>query len=700
MRELNAALRTNLETVQRKLAVAEEKRHALEKRREELTREVGLAKGRLNRKPEVDRFLEELQAEAHRKRVGDFERLLSALVAEVLPGEPQVGLDLEIERGQPSLDIVSRRGGDLTEDIYDDQGGALTNVVSMGLRMIAAVRSGTRRFLIMDESDCWIATSRVPTFYRVLKEAASKVGVQCLAISHHDVSAFSDGIAVARLVGDKDTGAQIENAPRRHKWGDDEDGIRWVRLKNFQTFVDETIHLSPGVNALEGRNNLGKSAIVRAFRAVFYGEGRDSLIRHGEKICTVEIGFSHGRTLHWDRQIRRNPINIWKLLGPDGAVIEEDGMIYETGGRTPPEWVAKLFGIRQVEGLDVHINKQKHPVFLLNRPGSTRASVLSIGQESSHILAMISLHKQRCIEDAACVKNGEAEMAKIIDDVGRLNALEALKERLHEARALLASIESRHAATEKLSEAVSRLISAQDVESMVQERAKHLSQLPSQDKLQEIIKLETTTLQLDRTAATIEAANVKLRYCTSIAVALDQHFGDVSKLKSLDDLAKDHARIVRLEEISTRIAATVAKHDICNRVQTVLSALPDVIPEIVRSDDKIIAGRAIRDAVGKLAFFERKAKAFAQLPESFPQFSSSLETEKAAARIEAAAINFDAIDQASQTLKAEEEACRVEIEGLVEEMDNACPLCGGHIDAQTLLQGHPHGGDHQQNTSI
>jgi phosphopantetheine adenylyltransferase len=683
----------NLDNLGKRLAVAEAKRVLLEKRRDELMREVGLAKGRLNRKPDVDKFLEELQAEAHQKRVGDFERLLSALVAEVLPGEPQVGLELDIERGQPSLDIVSRRGGDLTEDIYDDQGGALTNVVSMGLRMIAAVRSGTRRFMIMDEGDCWIATSQVPTFYRVLKDAATKVGVQCLAISHHDVSTFGESIAVARLSGDKDTGAQIENAPRRHKWADDEDGIRWVRLKNFQTFVDETIYLSPGVNALEGRNNLGKSALVRAFRAVFYGESRDALIRHGEKLCTVEISFSGGRTLHWNRQAGRNPINIWKLLGPDGAVVQEEGMVYETGGRTPPDWVADLFGIKKVEGLDVHINTQKSPVFLLNKPGSTRAAVLSIGQESGHIRSMIALHKERCVNDSACVKNGESEMSGIVDTLEKLKSLEELNRNYQLAKGLAKQIEATTARLGGMAEYVVRIEAANKELARANAIRDCLSAMPSDAALEKIVSRHEETARMEASIDEIEAAQARLLRCQRIADVLSMS----GKIESSPRIEELEARIfgnIELETMVNNVVEAQTKLERCKRIASVFEQLPDAPPVLKRSDDKIIAGRAIRDAMKLLERSKRIAVVLAAIPEE-PKLRSTSEMEKVVQHVETAQTARLALIEDRKNIDTEWAECESETAELLEKMGHACPVCGNHIDSAEVLlgshEGHAHG---------
>ncbi|MTH95301.1 AAA family ATPase, partial [Roseibium sp. RKSG952] len=456
-------LRRKLEDAQRLLAKSEGELLVLRARKEKLLTTVGLAKGRLEKKPKINIFLEELQNEAHIRRVGDFERLLTALVHEVLPGESPVGLELDINRGQPSLDIVSRLGPNINEDLFEDQGGALTNVVSTGLRMIAIVRSQMRRLLILDEADCWTANERIPAFYSVFKDAAQKIGMQCIAISHHiDVGNFGEEISVATMSGHpkSESGVYVENDPKRHQWTDDEDGVRWIRLKNFQGIIDETIHLTPGVNVLVGRNNIGKSSILRALRAVFLGECRDTLIRHGRKACSVEVGFSHGFTLHWDRKIKRNPVNIWKLLGPDGAVFENDGIRYETGSRKVPDWVPELFKIGPIEGLDAHMSKQKTPVFLLDKSGPTRASVLSIGQESGHIRTMIDKHKQRCANDAATVKDGEKEVAHLNDRIATLESLEALRQRLTDAEEKLSNIEANERRLNALSQMSEHLRSA------------------------------------------------------------------------------------------------------------------------------------------------------------------------------------------------------------------------------------------------
>lgn len=92
--------------------------------------EVGLAKGRQQLRPAVEGFIEQMQADAHRRNVGSYEALLSLIAREVVPTAGEVGLELGVKRSLPALDIFVRKPDGGRSDIYEDQGGALTNAVS------------------------------------------------------------------------------------------------------------------------------------------------------------------------------------------------------------------------------------------------------------------------------------------------------------------------------------------------------------------------------------------------------------------------------------------------------------------------------------------------------------------------------------------------------------------------------------------
>jgi predicted ATPase len=73
------------------------------------------------------------------------------------------------------------------------QGGSVANVLSVGLRMFALTTLDPavhRRFLVLDEQDCWLRPDLVPRLVKIVHEAGRALGFQVLMISHHDISAF------------------------------------------------------------------------------------------------------------------------------------------------------------------------------------------------------------------------------------------------------------------------------------------------------------------------------------------------------------------------------------------------------------------------------------------------------------------------------------------------------------------------------
>jgi hypothetical protein len=639
-------MRRDLDDAGRRIALARGEHNAIAARKTELESTVGLAKGRLDRKKDVEQFMEDLQADAHQKRVADLEKLLSALTYEVLGStEKPIGLILDIERGQPSLDIVSRITADLSEDIFEDEGGAKTNIVVLGLRLISIVLSGMRRFVVLDEGDCWIKDDRVPLFYSVIKDAGRKLGMQCFAISHHNTSKFAEGISVARVTGHPENtdGVLIENNPRQHRWSDDEEGFHYIRLVNFQGYVDETLRLHPGVNALIGDNNIGKSCFVRALRAVFYGESRDTLIRRGQTSCTVEIGLREGYILQWTRNAKRNPT--WRLLAPNRAVFADD---YDTTPKSKgavPEWVLKDIGIGPIAGLDPHIIKQKEPIFLLNKPGSTRAAVLSMGQESSYIREMVRTYKKMCEEDSQIVKNGEAEMGRIMHREVRLDAALANERLIDELRATLETIER------------------------VREESERGVGL--------IKKIDAVSL-----------TNTRLREASSILSTLPNQ----NELISLERNVRRSAELAAIVDRFDRTAATVSDN---RKRRVVLEGIPRELPEMTSSDELIRIGKAIKDTSIANDGLRARIAVLANVPRELPKLADVSGAEKLLADIERTVMLMTETKKRQEAAKLEAGRIEAEMNDLVENMEHSCPLCGGHVaDASVFIHGGAHNHDH------
>ncbi len=563
----------DLAGVESLLARLEGRRDAIGLRLAELTREIELAKGRLAVKDEVEAFIEAVHGSASRRNLAAFETLLTALVQEVLPGEKPVALELSTERGLASLDICVRRPDESLEDVLEDNGGALTNVIGMALRLIAVVKADVARFLALDEADCWIAPDRVSSFYKVLEDGAARLGVQCFAVSHHDLSQFSDKFHIARIVGEPLGGVDVQSADCSAAWDDTQPGLRFIRLVNVQAYKDATLHLSPGVNALIGPNNRGKSTFIRALRAVFYGEARDSLVRAGAKSANVEIGVAGKRTLRFTRQPRRSPVNIWSLHEADGAIVEEKGMRYETGGRNVPDWVSDLFRITKVEDLDVHIAHQKFPVFLLGETASRRSAVLSIGQEASYIRDMLMIHRERCTRDNAVVRNGERELASLQETLASLEEIGVLKDRLGILRKQARQITNVSERLQSLQEHAARLAGLARQIRRAEARVEATHALPQPERIADLTRrveharererIGRQVLHLSAALSSSKARLAALQALPNAAPDLENTSVAQNMLKRLSDLLSAaliaKSRMAQIEEGMKAVQAEMAR---------------------------------------------------------------------------------------------------------------------------------------------
>ena len=142
--------------------------------------------------PKVEDALEALGHELFGKLADIIERQLTYALQEVLGQPIRLKVRREFKRGVATMGFHIERGGE-AEDILRGQGGSVANILSVGLRIFALSQLDGRyhrRFLVLDEQDCWLAPDRVPQLVKIVAAAGRTLGFQVLMISHHDAAAF------------------------------------------------------------------------------------------------------------------------------------------------------------------------------------------------------------------------------------------------------------------------------------------------------------------------------------------------------------------------------------------------------------------------------------------------------------------------------------------------------------------------------
>lgn len=431
-----ADVTAEFDAISRSMALAAGRLDSLREREAARVLEVSEAKGRSGFRPEVEDVLEKLQHEAHERSVGAFERMLTAIAQDVQPISPiTIKLELTTERNMPALDIYGEvrrpaKEGEKLEDYVkreDLTSGALANVVSTGLRFITLARSGNRRFLVLDEADCWIETKDVQNFFNVVNQLSRDAGIQTVIITHHDLSAFEEDFRIYRIneIESKDewkhrtpelvSPGRMEPSDLQH------DVLSFVEARNFEAYTKAHIDLAPGVTAITGINRGSKSAWARMFRAAFLGEGSDSNIRHGQTATKVAVGFSDGRVLEYNRRKKGTPKADYIMHTPESWEFSRDNPTWLKDASAPkpfhnspvakvPQWVPAETGVGLIDDVNVQLWGQFTPVFMLNEPASKRASLLSIGRESGYLFAMTEINKDDINNDNKLIRDGEKEI--------------------------------------------------------------------------------------------------------------------------------------------------------------------------------------------------------------------------------------------------------------------------------------------------
>lgn len=393
---------------------------------EALRQAVAKAKGRLTLAPDAGAVFEALQARATLRSVGTFERLLTAIMDDVLPGQGMIRLVPQYKSGTTWLDVLLERPEGM-EDLLDANGGALTNVASAGLVFAALSRTTNRKFVVLDEPDCWMKPDRVAAFLGVIADVSDQAGFQTVFVTHHSLRALEGRISQVRLYRDTSTGAVRADAlqPLAKDWESNaQPGIRALELRNFRAHTDTVIPLFPGATALTGDNNVGKSsALVSAFRAVCYGESDDTMIRHGADQATVVLHLENDKRIEWERRRKKSPSVLYRLW--EGDALKQESRQPARG--KIPDWAEALLRISPVDGLDIQIRNQKEPVFLLNEPASRRAQILSVGKEAGYLTGMMQSYRKLQTSDQETVRQGEARLSRLEYRAELLGSAPALK---------------------------------------------------------------------------------------------------------------------------------------------------------------------------------------------------------------------------------------------------------------------------------
>jgi ABC-type glutathione transport system ATPase component len=178
--------------VRRKIEKLKHLREERNKRSIELARRFHELNAYLAVADHVTDALQTLSDQLFQELLGVVQEKLTVALQEILEQPIVFRAQADFKRGGATVEFWIERNGN-KEDVLRGQGGSVANILSVGLRMFALTTLDAekhRRFLVLDEQDCWLRPDLVPRLVKIVHEAGRALGFQVLMISHHDVALF------------------------------------------------------------------------------------------------------------------------------------------------------------------------------------------------------------------------------------------------------------------------------------------------------------------------------------------------------------------------------------------------------------------------------------------------------------------------------------------------------------------------------
>lgn len=156
--------------------------------------------------------LDKLDSELFRNITSLLEDKLSIALQEILEQDVKLKVETSPQGKSIGFKFKTERNG-CEEDIMKGNGGSVVNILSVCLRLFALTQMPEvkhRRFLVLDEQDCWLQPDLVPRFAKIIHQAAKALGFQLLVISHHDSNVFLDYADRIFRLEPSDNGVKVE----------------------------------------------------------------------------------------------------------------------------------------------------------------------------------------------------------------------------------------------------------------------------------------------------------------------------------------------------------------------------------------------------------------------------------------------------------------------------------------------------------
>ena len=199
-----------------------------------------------------------------------------------------------------------------------------------------------------------------------------------------------------------------------------------LHIKNFQSIEDIEFEVD-GFTVIVGKNNIGKSAIIRAVNSALTNKSGKSFIRKGKKQTEVTIQHA-GTTIDWKKGEKTS----YKIEWKEGNEVKKEDFSALGASGIPKPMTDAGFGKMEIGDREVSplVATQFNELFLLDKIGSVVTQVLSNLYNIDILSGADGLCQKELKANKSSLKTREEDLSSLQERLERFKDFEEIKERV------------------------------------------------------------------------------------------------------------------------------------------------------------------------------------------------------------------------------------------------------------------------------
>jgi DNA repair ATPase RecN len=297
-----------------------------------------------------------------------------------------------------------------------------------------------------------------------------------------------------------------------------------IQIKNFQSIENVEFEVD-GFTVIVGKNNIGKSAIIRAVDSVLTNRSGKEFIRKGKKQTEVKIQ-REGFEIDWKKGDKTS----YKVNNVDFSALS---------GSIPKPMIEAGFSKMEIEDKKISplIASQFQELFLLDKSGSVVTQVLSNLYNIDTLSEADNLCQKELKNNKSILKAREVDLKPLQEKLEKFQDFESLKKQVSE-------LTEKEKVCNKMQIDITLLINYEDRLAILQESAKQLSTITS-------IKIPdySTCEKMDFDLTWLKAKELELK---TIAMAVKKLQGiktvEIPQTEKVEETHKEFEQLLNWEE--------------------------------------------------------------------------------------------------------------------------------------------------------